>query len=481
MMGRRILKKISRPRTVVGLQVTATSVNLVKVVNTLKGPEIAEVNSTEVEGPENRVDRLRSMFHQPDLKYDLLVTSIPSVYGSFRRISVPFQNRGKLDKIIRYQMEPYIPAPIDGVLVDYLPAGNDGSVVAVGLEKKILKHHLELLRSAGLEPDMVLLDEAALFSLYGASLQRNEGGHPAAIIHFGEESVGIQIVQRDAVKFVRILPESRNILSSIGDTLNIYSLQEGSVPPDDILLIGEHPSERGLAKSIGDITGIRVTAWRPWERFRHRSGDTFQWNPVRFAVPLGAAVSPSTGTSRPFNFRKEEFSIQSAVDLRRKIGTVLVLLLVLAGMLTFHLYQKEHIQKKKYGEIRNRMGSVFLATFPGTAQLVKGRELAQMEQKMIQERTRLAWVTEAEEGSSVLEILRLMTDRMARFPGLYLENFSIDGKKIEIEGNAANFEMVDKLKEAFQENKAFSTVKLAGAKTTRQEGKVQFHMMLVKK
>ncbi|MFZ0451386.1 MAG: PilN domain-containing protein [Desulfatiglandaceae bacterium] len=482
MMRREGFKQIFKPRAVVGLQVTETSLALVKVINTLKGTEIAETRAVDVDKPENRVDRLRSMFEQPGLKYDLLITSIPSVHGSFRRISVPFRKRRKLDKIIRYQMEPYIPTPIDDVLVDYLPAGPDGSVVAVGLEKKILKHHLELLRNAGLEPDMVLLDEVAVFSLYGASLHGEEGDQaPAAIIHFGEGSVGIQIAYRKAVEFVRILPETENIISAIADTFKIYSLQEESLTPDHIFLMGGYPPEKEITKRIEDITGIQVTVWKPWEGIRTRSENTFQSNPLRFAVPLGAALNVATGTSRSFNFRKEEFSIQSAVDLRRKFGTILVLLFVLAGMLTFHLYQKEHIQIKKYGEIKNRMRSVFLTAFPETKRLVKGQELAQMKQKVAQERTRLAWISENEAGDSILEMLKVITDRMARFPNLYLENLSIDGKEMEIEGNASNFEMVDKLKEAFQKSNSFSAVKLAGAKTTRQEGKVQFHMMLVKK
>ncbi|MBW2095603.1 MAG: PilN domain-containing protein [Deltaproteobacteria bacterium] len=482
MTQRTFFTKIFKPRTVVGLQVTGTTLTLVKVVNTLKGPEIAEIRSRTLAGQEDSVEQLRALFDRPVLKYDMLVTSIPSCLGSFRRIPVPFQKRRKLDKIIKYQLEPYIPSPIEDVLVDYLPAGSDGNAVAVGLDKETLKGHLALLRSAGLEPDMVVLDEAAIFSLYEAAFRDHDMEQdPIAIIHFGEGFVGIQVASKDAVKFVRILPGSGDIISAIGDTFNIYALQEESRPPHRLFFVGTYPAEDEFAKKIERVTGIRVKAWVPWKKLKNRSQDFSRSNPARFAVALGAALSPSTAPSRPFNFRKDEFSIESVVELKRKMGTVLVLLLFLGGMLTFHLYQKEHMQTQRYREVKKQARSVFLSTFPGTARIVKGQELVQMRQKMAEERARLAWIKNVDQEDTVLQVLKAITKQMAQFPDLYLENFSLDGSEVEIEGNAMSFETVDKLKEAFQGSNMFTSVKLTGAKTTRQERKVKFQMKLVKK
>lgn len=482
MTQRSFFTNIFRPRTVVGLQVTATTLTLVKVVNTLKGPEIAEVRSRELAGQEESPEQLRAVFDSPELKYDMLVTSIPSSLGFFRRIPVPFQKGRKLDKIIKYQMEPYIPSPIDDVLVDYLPVGGEGNAVAVGLEKEVLRGHLELLRSAGLEPDMVVLDEPALFSLYKTAFRDHEEEQgPTAIVHFGEGFVGIQIASVNTVEFVRILPESGDIISAIGDTLNIYTLQEESRPVHSMFLVGNYPAEAEFATKVERVTGVGVRIWEPWETLEVRSQDFFESNPGRFAVPLGAALSPSTDTSRPVNFRKDEFSIESVVELKRKIGTVLVLLLFLGGLLTFHLYQKEHLQAQRYLEVKKQVRSVFLSAFPGTTRIVKGQELVQMRQKTGQERERLAWINSAEQGDTVLHLIMVITKQMEQFSDLYLENFSLDGSEVEIEGSAKSFETVDKLKEAFQGSNNFASVKLAGAKTTRQEKNVKFQMKLVKK
>ncbi len=475
-------RNLFKPRTVVGLQVTAAGLALVKVINTFKGPEIAEIRSRTLTGKEDTAEQLNAMFDNPGLKYDMLVTSIPSSLGSFRRIPVPFQKRRKLDKIIKYQLEPYLPLSIDDVVVDYLPGGNDGNAVAVGMEKAILRAHLDLLGNAGLEPDMVVVDDAAVFSLYGTLFRDDKKEQdPTAIVHFGEQFLGVQIASGHGVSFVRILPESEDVISAIRDTLNIYMLQEESHTPRNLLLMGTYPAQEELRKELENVTGINVKIWDPWNKCRVRSKELAKANQAHVAIPLGAALIPVIESARPFNFRKDEFSIESVVELKRKMGSLVVLLFFLGGLLTFHLYQKEHMQAQKYREVKKQVQTVFLSTFPETTRIVKGQELVQMKQKMREERIRLAWIKKGEQGDTVLAVLKELTKSMAQFSDLYLESFSLDGREVEIEGSAMNFETVDKLKAALQGSTMFTSVKLGGAKTTRQERKVKFLMKLEKK
>ncbi|OPX41581.1 MAG: hypothetical protein B1H13_01360, partial [Desulfobacteraceae bacterium 4484_190.3] len=219
----------------------------------------------------------------------------------------------------------------------------------------------------------------------------------------------------------------------------------------------------------------------PWNKCRVRSKELAKANPAHVAIPLGAALIPAIESARPFNFRKDEFSIESVVELKRKMGSLVVLLFFLGGLLTFHLYQKEHMQAQKYREVKKQVQTVFLSTFPETTRIVKGQELVQMKQKMREERIRLAWIKKGEQGDTVLAVLKELTKSMAQFSDLYLESFSLDGREVEIEGSAMNFETVDKLKAALQGSTMFTSVKLGGAKTTRQERKVKFLMKLEKK
>jgi general secretion pathway protein L len=481
MTQKTFLKNIFRPRTVVGLHVTTERLALVKIVNTLKGPEVVETRSRGLDQERDVSEQLKALFDAPRLKYDMLVSSIPSPLGSFRRIPVPFQKSRKLERIIRYQLEPYIPSPIDGILVDYFPGGSDGNAVVMGLEKKILSDHLKSLKNAGLEPDLVVLDEAAIFSLYTAgSLDRRKGEDSTAIVHFGEDFLGMQIVSGDEVRFVRILSDSENSISAIDESLKIYELQEKAVPRN-LFLVGNSPDVDAFRKEMqNSSTGMEVNVWDPWKHLRIRVEDFSRSDAEYLVVPLGAALIPSIDF-RPFNFRKDEFSIESVMEMKRKMVSVIVLLFLLGGAVTFHLYQKEHLQGKRYQEVKRQVRNVFLSTFPDTVRLVKGQELAQMRQKMAEERSRLAWTNDFRRKDTVLAVLKVLTEKMGPIPDLYLEDFAFEGKEVTVEGETASFETVEKLKKAFQTSSMFTSVKLAGAKKTREKKRVRFQMKLMLK
>jgi general secretion pathway protein L len=79
----------------------------------------------------------------------MIVASIPSSKAFIREITLPLSQPKKVEKIIKYQMEPYLPCPVEEVLVDFLQPGADGSVLTFGVEKKTLAEHVALLAGAG--------------------------------------------------------------------------------------------------------------------------------------------------------------------------------------------------------------------------------------------------------------------------------------------------------------------------------------------
>ena len=159
------LKEFFSPRFVVGLEVTSKSIGVVQVNSTLKGPEINKVVLKEVKNTEQVESDLKALFDQENLRYDILVTCLPGSAATVRRISLPFGKSKKLDKIIKYQTEPYVPYPIEEMIVDFLPPDPDGTITTIGVQKKVLSEHLGQMSRAGIQPDVVSLDSMALFSL----------------------------------------------------------------------------------------------------------------------------------------------------------------------------------------------------------------------------------------------------------------------------------------------------------------------------
>ena len=155
------LREFLAPKFVVGLSVDRDFISAVRVYNSLNNPEIDHIAFKEVEDPEHVQEELRDFFHRENLRHDILITSLPTSQAIVRQISVLFDNQKKLDKIVKYQMEPYVPHSIDDMVVDFLPPRPGGDITTVAVKKKILSEHLESLSQADLEPKAVSLDDIA--------------------------------------------------------------------------------------------------------------------------------------------------------------------------------------------------------------------------------------------------------------------------------------------------------------------------------
>ena len=169
------LKDLLRPKYVVGLQVKDGFIGAVQLYVGLKGPEIDKAVFREAADPERIQEELRKLFQEEGFKKEMIVTSLPSSKAFVREIALPLSHPKKVEKVIKYQMEPYLPCPVDEVLVDFLSSGGNGSILTFGVEKKYLAEHLALLAGAGIEPDAVTLDDIALFSFRLVQERRSRG------------------------------------------------------------------------------------------------------------------------------------------------------------------------------------------------------------------------------------------------------------------------------------------------------------------
>lgn len=472
------LKEFLTPKYVVGLAVDSGFISAVRVYNALNSVEIDHVAFKEVEDPEDMVQELREFLHRENLVDDTLITCLPTSQAVVRQISVLFDNVKKLDKIIKYQMEPYVPNPIDEMIVDFLPPGPDGDVLTIGVPKTVLSEHLEGLSQAGLVPKAVGLDDIALFSLY---LNNHSGGssHGVSIINLSKAKTVVQIISGKRLEFMRILPDGAENIEDLMETFKIYRLKNPDVPLDEILLTG-HLGEYGdMAETIGSHMNIRTSVWRPFDEIKHRLGDMETPLQTRLSVPLGLAVSVANPSHKAFDLRKEEFVIASSVNPKR-MSFFVFSLIILLGFSTFNLYHKLHLQEQRYTELKRNTREVFMEAFPEAANIVKGRELAQLSQKIEEGTGKYRWLGHITSEGKVLDVLRILTRSMVGFSDVKIDNISMEEKEIRLDGRTSSFETVDKLEKKLAGTGYFKTIKLVGAKTDKKEKAVKFNFAIEK-
>jgi len=472
------LKEFLTPKYVVGLAVDSGFISAVRVYNALNSVEIDHAAFKEVEDPEDMVQELREFLDTENLVDDTLITCLPTSQAVVRQISVLFDNVKKLDKIIKYQMEPYVPHPIDEMIVDFLPPGPDGDVLTIGVPKTVLSEHLKGLSRADVFPKAVGLDDIALFSLY---LNNHSGGSSQAvsIINLSKAKTVVQIISGKRLEFMRILPDGAENIEELMETFKIYHLKNPDVPLDEILLTGHLEDDGDMAETIGSHMKIRTSVWRPFDEIKHRLGDMETPLQARLSVPLGLAVSVANPPHKAFDLRKEEFVIASSVNPKRMSFFVFSLLLLL-GFFTFNLYHNLHMQEQRHTELKRNTWQVYREAFPQSVNPIKGRELAQLSQKIEEGVGKYRWLEHITREGTVLDVLRLLTRSIVEFSDVKIDNISMEEKEIRLDGRASSFETVDKLEKKLASTGFFKTVKLVGAKIDKKDKAIKFNFAIEK-
>jgi general secretion pathway protein L len=475
-----ILKDIFSPRTVVGLQLDGRCVSAVQVSNPAGNPSVDHMARQEIGKNEDFAEALRNFWEREKFRAEVVVTSIPTSLAVIREISLPVKNLKKLDKIVKYQMEPYVPYPIDEIVVNFFPPRPDHSITLTGVRKASLSEHLDALSRSGIAPAMVTLEDAALFFLYvHANPAKNDT--PAAIVHLKSEETVVHVIHQRRLTFMRSLQGGADDLRSLKETLAVYQMKYPGEPVSEVLITGTVASDASLVERIEAMTGIQTSLWLPFDHFKNGKADIAAELQAGMSVPLGLAMGPTNASSGVLDFRKEEFRLKTAFDLKNMAIYSLTAILILLGLFTFSVYRRLSTTETAYETLNRQMTRVLIETFPQNRTVIKGRELAQMKQQIDAGKNSYRWLEEITASEPVLEILLVLTNTLAGYREAKIDNISIEGARILLDGRAPSFKTVDDLKNKLEQVGYFKTTRLMGAKMDSQDSMIRFSFHLEKK
>ncbi len=469
------VKRFTRPRVVVGFMIDSGFMSAVRVYSSMNSLEIDRLAVKEIENPSDVSEAVRNFFRTERLDCDALITCLPTSRAFVRTLPLGFQDVKKLEKIIKYQMEPWVPHPVDDLVVDFLAPRPGGDIVAAGVSKEVLAGHLAELAGAGLDPKAVALDDIGLFYLY----LYTRPGRDGVVVNTGTEKRVIQVIREDRLEFIRILPVGDGAVDDVVETLGIYRLKNPDAVLEEVLMAGDGANGDGPAREVEERLGVRAAPWRPFDEMKHGLGEVPPELQGRLSAPLGFAVGMALSPAKGFDLRKEEFALKSSITPKGVAFYGAVALFIL-GFLTFNLHYKVAIQERHQRELQEKMEEVLGNTFPDVRNIIKGRELSQMRQKVEEETARNKWLEGVTSKGPVLDTLQVVSRSLVEFPDVRIDNFSMEGREIRLDGRASSFETVDRLEKKLAAAGYFDSVKLVGAKMDRGGRAVNFNFAMEK-
>ena len=370
------------------------------------------------------LERLLSAFPS-----DATITlQLPGHLFMVRKISLPFTDRKKIRKTLPYELDGFLPFPIDELLIDSVvstPPEKGSSVMAVAIPKKTVSDYLGLFPE-GRKPVRVVPDFISLLSL-GMNIGHEYGTY--GVLNAGDSASSIVLISGGRPTTMRSHAGSEG--ASIADwvTSTIKPLQDNGQKIERLYVAGvgaihELPLLGKLAQAIPlpkAVKGINDDKW-----------------PLLAGIAGGGLASIEYPSFNVLGSGSESERVEKAL----KVATIGTAILLILG--TADLYLRYRTASQSFSVLKAESKRIFLSVMPQVKKVVK--EDAQIKDALKRERE----ISEALIGKpspSYLAALKGLEKVIGEHKEIKIRETVYEGGSLTIEGdgNGVNAEGLKKL------------------------------------
>ena len=381
-----------------------------------------------------------------------VVSSIPGHLFTQRLVLFPFADRKRVEKALPFEIEDGVPFELDDVVIDHLildggkagkgaDASKEASVLGVILPKGVLRRHLELLASAGIDPQVIVPSYSGIDAL--SKMIKGEG---CTLLTCGND---LCLRSGETVKGLRSF-------SGMGPTAGIrHTVHALEVDlKEHVEKVFVLCPDSGVQTVFADM-GIAV------EQIAPELGGKKAFDPVSLGLALSEQV----------NFRKQEFAYHLADEgARRRKRTLIVAGVVAAVLFVVNLGVKFYVVETSYGKIDREIRDVYRQAIPDAK--VVADPVRQLRSSLEEARKKFGVLST---GTSALDAMKAVTDGIPKEIRVGFQEFNLEGERLKLQGEAASFESVDKIKAELQKTELFSEVAVLDTRMGT-DNKVKFRL-----
>ena len=133
---------------------------------------------------------------------------IDSGHAAFRRLSMPFSDRTKIEQVIKFEIESQLPQwTIDDVVVDYhvlAESSSSADLLVTAVPKDGLQAALDLCEEAGIEPFEAELETSAMVNAACTAAICNIDD-AQLLVHIGDYSTSVVVMDAGEVREMRVI------------------------------------------------------------------------------------------------------------------------------------------------------------------------------------------------------------------------------------------------------------------------------------
>ncbi|MCK4648599.1 type IV pilus assembly protein PilM [bacterium] len=212
-------------KTKVALDLGTNYVKVVKMKETIKGTQLIKAGMVSVKGAETkelrdvrRAEAIREVLEKTKIRPGEV--SIVGIWCSpiIRDIKLPKLPEAKLRKVLRYEIEKYIPFRVKDVVWDFqvLSEVIEGklkkvNILLIAVKKEVIDRYLKLIHRAGVYPKVIDVDPLA--SVNSPLTDNLTEEKITVLIDHGARNTTLNILKGRVLEFARSIPIAGNALT----------------------------------------------------------------------------------------------------------------------------------------------------------------------------------------------------------------------------------------------------------------------------
>ncbi len=380
-----------------------------------------------------------------------IVSSIPGRFFTQRVVQFPFSDRKRVEKALPFELEDAVPFDLDTMIVDHvvIDPGTSGKgeeqkeaqVLGILLPKEILKKHLELLASAGIDPEVVVPSYIGLEAL---SPMINADG--CSILACGSD---ICLRRGGSIRAFRSFSAS-DATAGIRHTMQALEIEQKERVERACLLCPDHDSQ-ALFADLG--IGIEEVA--------------AEFGGKRPADPLSLGLA----LLEHVNFRQREFAYRVVDEsVRRKKRAVITAAALAAALFCINIGVKVYTIETRYNKLENEILAIYRQAVPDAK--VVADPVRQLRSNLEDARKKYGVLAT---GTSVLDAMKAINDGVPKEIRVSFQEFNLENDRIRLQGDAPSFEAVDKIKAELQKSPLLAEVNVLDTRMGT-DNKVKFRL-----
>lgn len=299
--------------------------------------------------------------------YDTIITALPSSKVVFKELVLPFAEYEKISAIIGFEVEPYLPFPVDRAYIDFIitkQSGNETTVMVAAVKHEYVNEHMALLERAGIEPTKVTIDMFELFGLFTLIPRYQSMNGPTVLLDVGLYTTRIGYIVNNALVGIRMLPRGmasvaktnedlehiyrfgieqdmqlpesfERLLEDIQFTIAAFKSASPEAAQTMLLLFGDGASIKGIQERICQNTPYECHLFE-LKRLLENGDISFAINNIDPAMITSIAIALSSPVTQSFNILPR--TVQQEKLIVKQLITAAILFLALFTALSLHAF-----------------------------------------------------------------------------------------------------------------------------------------------